>query len=57
MPVAGLATTTADVAKAAALAALPGEVVQVELDNENGAAHPAFTKGYGCTWRRRGLVK
>ena len=34
---AGLATITADEAKAAALAAVPGEVVQVELDNENGA--------------------
>ncbi len=34
---AGLATITADQAQAAALAAVPGTVVQVELDNENGS--------------------
>lgn len=34
---AGLATVTADNAKEAALDAVPGQVVQVELDNENGS--------------------
>ncbi len=34
---AGLATVKEDAAKAAALAAVPGTVVQVELDNENGS--------------------
>lgn len=32
-----LATITAEEAKAAALAAVPGQVVEVELDNENGS--------------------
>jgi len=34
---AGLVTITSDQAMAAALAAVPGTVVQVELDNENGS--------------------
>ena len=34
---ADLATITADQAQAAALAAVPGTVIQVELDNENGS--------------------